>query len=293
MVGFEGIDYLVGGKVAEYATPLERMDMDRFTESPELRALLYLALYRIINGGDHEVGLVVGLPVEVLQDPKQAAQVQRDMSRWLLGDHYFSVDGQPASASIKSVRLDIAQPLASWFDWGMDDKGAWVRGSNGLKAPTLIVDQGFNTLDVISVEAGRISTRYTGGETLGMRRAAESVLDVIGRRYKINMSLHEADDLVQAVVNKGTAHLYVNGNPVDVSKEVKQALATLAGQVVRFVERKVGNAARFNILLTGGGAIALGAALLKQYPSATVLDDPVLANGRGLAKLAQREGVLS
>lgn len=292
-VGFEGIDYLVGGRVADYATPIERMDFNRFTDSPELRALLYLALHGLINGGESEIGLVVGLPVEVLQDKAMAAQVERDMTGWLRGWHHFSVDGQPASAHVVACKVDVAQPLASWFDWGMDEAGVWVRGQAGLKAPTLIIDQGFNTLDMISVEAGRISNRYTGGDTLGMRRAAEGVQDLIRRRHGVSMSLHEADDLVRSVIGKGSAQIYVGGQPADVTKEVSQSLTTLAGQVVRFVERKAGNGNRFNILLTGGGAIALGPALQKEYPNSTILDDPVLANARGLAKLAQREGVLA
>ena len=46
------------------------------------------------------------------------------------------------------------------------------------------------------------------------------------------------------------------------------------------------------MLLTGGGALALAPRLLRQYPHAQVVDDPVQANARGLAKLAARPGFL-
>lgn len=291
LVGFDGVDYLVGRGVAEHAKPIERMDFNRFTDSPELRALLYTVLHQIVNGGESQLALAVGLPVEVLQDKTLATSVEREMKGWLLGTHHFAVDGQPATCEIEAVKVDIAQPLATWFDWGMDESGTWQRGAEGLKAPTLVIDQGFNTLDVIVIENGRFSTRYTGGETLGMRRAAEIALQTLSRRYKLDMSLHEADELVQAVANRRKAEIYVHGKPIDVSSAAKQALNSLVSLVLQFVEKKVGSAARFNVLLTGGGAIALGDRLQEQYPEAEMMADPVLANARGLAKLAQRNGL--
>ncbi|MCP4409506.1 MAG: hypothetical protein GY807_17500, partial [Gammaproteobacteria bacterium] len=49
----------------------------------------------------------------------------------------------------------------------------------------------------------------------------------------------------------------------------------------------------YTILLTGGGALALSETLLRQFPKATVMYEPVLANARGLAKLAARPGFLN
>ncbi|MCP4359367.1 MAG: hypothetical protein GY796_15240 [Chloroflexi bacterium] len=60
-----------------------------------------------------------------------------------------------------------------------------------------------------------------------------------------------------------------------------------------FLDRAVGKTAgAYNILLTGGGALAMSSMLLRQFPKATVMYEPVLANARGLAKLAARPGFL-
>jgi len=45
--------------------------------------------------------------------------------------------------------------------------------------------------------------------------------------------------------------------------------------------------------LTGGGALALSKMLLGRFPKATMMCEPILANARGLAKLAIRPGFLS
>jgi hypothetical protein len=292
-IAFDGIEYLVGPGVAEHARPIERMDFQRFSDSPELRALLYAALYQVLNGGGHQVALAVGLPVEILQDTEQAQAAERGMARWLVGEHRFELDDTPARFEVVAMRAKIAQPVATWFDWGMDNAGQWVRGGKLAKAPALIIDQGFNTLDVLVVENGRISTRYTSGDTLGMRRAAELAAGNIQRRYGVEMSLHEADELVQAVVHGKRVTIFVEGESTNVTREVRQALSTLGSDVVRFVERSVGKAARkFKVFLTGGGSMAIGERLLGQYAHAVMVDDPVLANARGLAKLAQRPGFL-
>jgi len=292
LVAFDGVEYLVGPNVARFARPIERMDFARFTDGPELRALLYAALYELLDGGGHRVALALGLPVGVLQDRDQARATEREMARWLLGQHRFALDGVESELEITAIRAKIAQPVATWFDWGLDLQGQWCKGRDAAKAPCLVIDQGFNTLDLLVVEGGRISTRYTSGDTLGMRRAAEMAAGNIQRRYGVELSLHEADALVQQVVAGRKVSVYVTGDLVSVSAEVRQALNSLGADVVRFVERNVGAGRRFRVLLTGGGALALAGRLLRQYEHAELMADPVLANARGLAKLAVREGFL-
>ncbi len=291
-VAFDGIEYLVGDGVANHARPIERMDFARFADSPELRALLYAALHQIVDGGSHQVSLAIGLPIEILLDKSLAATTEREMSRWLLGQHQFSLDGVEARLKVVNLKAKIAQPLATWFDWGLGLDGKWIKGAKAAKSPVLIIDLGFNTLDLLVVEGGRISTRYTGGDTLGMRRAAEIVADNIQRRYGVDLSLHEIDALVQEVVAGKRVTIYVGGEDTEVTPLVRQALNTLGANVVRFVESRVGKAGKFRIFITAGGALALGRRLLAQYPRAVVVDDPVMANGRGLAKLAARAGFL-
>lgn len=127
-VVFDGIEYLVGPNVSDFAEPIDRMDFDRFKESPELRATFYAAVYRIVNGGAHRVALAIALPVEVVQDKTEALQVERAMRSWLVGEHIFSVDGVETVLTITTVRAKIPQPVATWFDWGMDTCGQWIKG---------------------------------------------------------------------------------------------------------------------------------------------------------------------
>ncbi len=293
-VEFEGTEWLVGPGVADYTRPINRLDFDRFTDSPELRATLYAALYQIVNGGPHRLAVAMALPVEVVQDKTEADQVERGVKSWLLGQHDFSVNGVETVLDIVNVRCKIAQPVASWFEWGLDTTGQWVKGEAALRAPTVIIDEGFNTLDVLVVEGGKISDRFTSGETLGMRRAAERLAETLAEKYAIKLELHAANDLIQQVVNHQAAHTYVQGEAVEVTPQARQALRSLEADVAEFVSQAIGEvAASARLLLTGGGALALAGRLTRLYPKAEVMHEPVLANARGLAKMAQRPGFLS
>lgn len=291
-VTFDGLEFLVGPGVASYTEPIDRLDFDRFTDSPELRATFYAGAYRLINGGAHRLAVVVALPVAIIQDKTEAARVERGLRDWLLGQHVFEVDGVETVISVEAVRARVPQPVATWFDWGLNENGQWV-DSRTATAPALVIDQGFNTLDVLVVEKGRISERFSEGDTLGMRRAAERLIRTLNNKYGVTLELHAASELVQAVVNGQDAEIYVNGQLTGVRTEARQALKSLAAEVYNFLDRTTGkHASAYNVLLTGGGAIALRETLLRQFPAATVMPEPVLANARGLAKLANRPGFL-
>lgn len=292
-VNFDGLEFWVGPNVAHYTEPIDRMDFNRFSDSPELRATFYAGIYRLINGGAHRIALAVALPVAVVQDKTEAARAERGLRDWLLGQHSFSVDGVETVITVEAVRARVPQPVASWFEWGMDTGGQWVKGKAAQIAPTLIIDQGFNTLDVLVVEGGRISERISEGDTLGMRRAAERLIRSLRHRYGVELELRPAAELVQQAVNDQPALTYINGQETDVTPAVKRAVQSLETDVYNFLDRAVGKqAGAYNTLLTGGGALALREKLLQQFPHATVMHEPVLANARGLAKLAIRPGFL-
>jgi len=292
VVTFDGQSYLAGEAVERYARPIERMDFARFVDGPETRALLYATLWPLIDGGSHSLAIAVALPVEILLDPEQARQTEDGMHQWMVGHHAFAVNGAPAEMDITQVRARVAQPVAGWFDWGLTNTGQWTRGTDAAKAPTLIVDIGFNTLDLVAIEGGKISTRYTGGDNLGMRRSAEAIASTIQQRYGLELSLHEADVLTRQVTNGQKAHVFVEGQAVEVTSAVRQAVQAHGSEVVRFVEQRVDNARRFRVLCLGGGALALGERIRRQWPHTEIAPDPVTANARGLAKLARRAGYL-
>jgi len=269
-VVFDGIEYLVGPNVDQFTKPSVRLDLDRFTDSPELRASFYAGAARLVNGGAHRLALAIALPVTVLEDKAEADRIERGIKKWLVGEHVFSVDGVETVLTVTKVRTKIPQPVATW--------------------------EGFNTLDVLVIENGQIVDRVGGGDMLGMSRAAEELMALLRHRYGGELAeLPQANELIKAAVNGNRAEVYVEGELTDVSREARSCLRSLEADVDNFLIRSMGQArlASYRVLLTGGGALALAGRLLQRFPTATVMPEPVLANARGLAKLAGRPGFLS
>lgn len=283
-VEFGGVAYLVGEGVSRFARPVQRMDFHRLTDGPELRALFYATLFRLLGPGEHQASLMVGLPVEVMADRERALETLAGMRRWMAGEHRYAVNGQEVRLTVEAVRA-MAQPAGTFFAWGLDNSGRWVRAKSDLQAPVAICDIGFNTLDLFAVQSGEVVGRFTGGDTAGVRRAAERLIQQVQARYGLALSLQEAD----AYLRTPDAPLYTAEGRVSIQALVRQALDTSAGEIVAFVESRWGNGRQFShVLFTGGGAALLREALLRQYPHGVVLPDPVTANATGLARYAVR-----
>jgi hypothetical protein len=283
-VTFGGVSYLVGKNVAHFARPTQRMDFLRLSDGPELRALFYATLARLLGAGDHQVSVMVGLPVEVMADEKRARATLRGLCSWMVGQHDFSVNDATLALTVSDVQA-MSQPAGAFFAWGLDDQGKWIKGNSNLKAPIAVCDVGFNTLDLFAIKGGDVVGRFTGGDTAGMRRAAELLKAALQGQYGIELSLHEAD----ALARQRQPKLYTSQGEVNVRLLANQALDTAAAGVVTFIESRWGNGNQFaHLLFTGGGVEALKKSLLQHYPNGVISSNSVTANAVGLARYATR-----
>lgn len=287
-VTYGGVTYLVGEGVSRFARPVQRMDLLRLSDGPEVRALFYAAVHRLLGrdsiAPQQQAALMVGLPVEVMADRERAVATLRGLRGWLVGGHTFAVNGESVTLDVTGVQA-MAQPAGAFFAWGLNGEGRWVRGKEDLKAPVAVCDIGFNTLDLFAVQGGEVVARFTGGDTAGMRRAAELLIAAVRAKHGVELSLHEAD----ALIREKRPRLYTAAGEVNLHSLVTQALDTVAAGIVTFVEQRWGNGRQFaHLLFTGGGAEALREALLRQYPHGVVLPNPVAANAVGLARYAVR-----
>lgn len=282
--------YLVGHNVERYTALLERFDPSKYADSPELRAIARALLAQMVDGGSNDIAIVVALPVDVMMSPN-AKETIKGIEAWLLGEHRFTYDGKETCVNVHAMKA-MAQPVGAFFSWGLDLRGEWVRSEEDLtEASVAVLDSGFNTLDLLLVKQGRIDKRYTGGDNLGVRVAAQEIANALKARYGIDKSLIEVDAYIRRYIENGKVQPIIAGEKADLKPMIRQALNSLATRTVDFVHDTWGNAREFSyVLLAGGGALALDAPLRRHIPHAQMLPDPVHANAIGLAKLAQRAG---
>jgi len=108
--------FYVGENAHAWGRPVENLDFDRLTGSPEILALFYGALtqYDLPSGG---FGLIVGLPIASMCDT-----VQQAAKELLRGEHHWVVDGQGKTALIGNV-LVTSQPVGAMFDYLLTTDG--------------------------------------------------------------------------------------------------------------------------------------------------------------------------
>ncbi len=285
-VVFGNVGYLVGNGTERYAAPMDGLDFLRLRGGPDVRALFYDCIYHALGAGEHEVSMVVGLPVEVMSKEKQDGATARSLRDWMVGSHQFSVNDDDVSLVVRDVKL-VAQPVGAFFAWGMDNQGQWTRGATDLGASIGVLDIGFNTLDLFAMEGAEIAARYTDGDTLGMRRAAEYVVNAVDDAYNKSISIYQANDMIQS----SDPVLYTSQGQVDPRPLIEQALSRAAAGILAFVQKpdKWGDGRQFDYLLfTGGGAETLREQLSNRFPHGHVLPQAVAANAIGMARYAQR-----
>ncbi|MEA3350119.1 MAG: ParM/StbA family protein, partial [Chloroflexota bacterium] len=276
--------YLVGENVAQFTRPLESLNFQRFSDGLGMRALTYASLGLLLGGGEYTISIMTGLPVEVLEDDDMAQKTKRSLRNLLEGEHTFTVDGTQTHLHVKRVAT-MPQPAGTFFAWGLNDQGNWIKSNDAFEATVAICDVGFNTLDVFTLQGGKILRRFTGGDTAGMRRAVELLLRALDTRYKVKYSLHEADALIRA----GDAIISIAGGKVDLTELITDAKKAAGAGINTFLDEHWGNGRQFEYLIfTGGGAAALKDILIEQYPLGYMMPEPVTANALGLARYGRR-----
>ena len=226
--------FFVGSGAHEWGRPLsEDLDHDRFTGSPELRAMLaagftgYAQTYESLAD---PLAVYLGLPLEALSE--EAGAVADGVRRWLVGAHAWQADARPLSVTVETVKI-TSQAAGALFDYLLDDSGAFIPARKAHFDKEIgVISVGMNTVELLVTRSGAPQDRFTAGRTVGVRR----LLDLVnpGGLY----SLGELDTQLRAG-----------------KLDTAAALPVWEREVLSFVERRWGNAyKRFAAVIVVGGA---------------------------------------
>lgn len=265
--------FYVGETAHAHGRPVENLNFERLTGTPEMRALLYAALVRYqaqYGPFDDALSLTVGLPLQ-MQMGDLAGDYRACVRAWLKGVHEFSVDGMTHRIEIAKV-IQTSQPVGALFDYVLDEDAQMIpeRGAV-LLAEVAVISVGFNTVELLGLKGQKPIDNFTYGSTSGVRRLLELI---------------NHDDLYSLGELDGDLRAGLLGDQLD------QALPTWSSEVNGVIEKRWGKRPdkRFcKILVVGGGALLLKDSLTLQFGhKAWVPGDPVLSIARGLWKLSVR-----
>lgn len=268
--------FYLGLGAHDWGRPVENMDHERFTGTPEMRALVYGALSQYLElfearaeakGLDRNLSLTltVGLPIEALTGEEEAVKATAAaVRRWTEGAHAWEADGKTYAVTVQGVTVTL-QPAGALYDYLLDETGAFIPGrKTHFGAEIGVISIGMNTVEILLTRAGKIVPGETHGARLGVRRLLE--LCNPGELY----TLGELDGQLR------TGKL-----------DVTTALPIWASEVMGLLERRWGAKHRrfAAVILVGGGVKLLRQQLALRFGGKGYIpDDPVLATAAGLYK---------
>lgn len=182
----------------------------------------------------------------------------------------------------RSLELDVEvypQGLGALFDYRLDENGDERDGTdiNGL-----VIDVGFNTVDVIAFENGSAIKADSGMfERAGISRPAHELARVLQAETTINLTEQEAKDALMK------ESLSVYGYEKDLSEITRKVVEDYADWLMSVItsrwEDRVQRADR--LILAGGGAYYLKPYIPAKYRRVLfVPDEPEFSNARGFFK---------
>ena len=253
--------FYVGLGAHDAGRPVENLDFDRLTGSPEMLALFLAVMAK--HGVSGRTKLIVGLPVASLMGDG-ATETQKAVRGFLQGGHKWTVDGVSHELEVESVAI-TSQPVGAMFDYLLTDDGMMTADRKAIFKKELgILGIGMNTVDLLVVRGGAPVQRFTAGETAGVRRLLE-----LSNRDGL-YSLSEMDEQLR----KGLL-------------DTTESMNVWRREVMGVVEKTWSkNFARFErVICVGGGAKLLRGALMDKFGQRIfVADDPVISTARGLYK---------
>lgn len=259
------------------------------TRSPDFhvseidRVLVRHALVEAGFGGDR-ITLLTALPVD---EYFRAGEVNRERIDRKMANLKRGVSIMGGSAQMPQI-VDSrvgCQAIAAYFDHTLRDDGR--PSGNELPGEAAIVDIGGSTTDVAVVISGKSIDQAASG---ALRRG---VLDVHAAFLEgLTKELGFTPRLSPAAMDRAirTGRISAFREERDVSAILQAAIQDVGGQIIRDVERKIGNAAMMDAVVFVGGGAGLFADVVRHWRGVTIPDDPEFANARGLLKYAKARG---
>lgn len=221
--------------------------------------------------------IVSGLPVSHYTDFKD------DIAKLFMEkNHPFNVSINNKDAVTGTVYSQegkfLPQPFGAVMDVLLDDNGNMQ--NNELTDKTLaVIDIGFGTTDIYVINSMSPIQKLT----FSTETAMSHVYNLISRRIKENwgriLPYHE----IESIVQKGVYSR--NGKQYNMLNIVKESYSTIATELINEIMQEWGNTEEIDqILLSGGGGIALESYLKEEFDNLSIIPDTQWAVVNGYYK---------
>lgn len=240
-------------------------------EGNDLLVLFLTALSLFCHEPMTTLSVVTGLPPGRMH-------LADEFVRQVKGDHPVKLF-KSTGAEERSLRVDrisvVPQPLGTYWSRVLDPRGKVAGDLPILNGRVGIIDVGFRTTDLVTVEAGEYVPEQSRTIPTGLSTAYDAIAASLLRDHGIERESHALDE---AVIR---GEIGISGRRVDITALREQAYAQLATKILVEI-RSTWQVAEYDELwVTGGGGQALEQYLVPLFPQAVLIPDAMTANSRG------------
>jgi PRTRC genetic system protein D len=268
------------GEAAAHVSRLTARRQDRhWITTPAWKRYFLAAVTQLTTATRLDLDLVTGLPVTWY------AQDWQDLVAHIRGTHRVKrLGGTWQTITVRNIEV-LPQPFGTLLAQVLDEHGTIVN-TELANRKVAIIDIGGNTTGYLAVDELHEIPFQTTSIDRGCWEALALTAQEINRRFP---GLEIEDPEVLQLVKAHQTIDYYDKIDIDVSHIVTAALQPLAAAVIGHATTLWNSGAEFRrILVTGGGAHLIGDHIKGQFPHATIVHDPALANARGYYNFAKR-----
>lgn len=239
------------------------------TAGDDFDILFYCALSLFCYNRTNEFKVVTGLPVERMH-------LAKDLQTRVRGERTIKI---PRGGEIQESRIYVSeveivpQPLGTYWSQLVSPDGS--ENAVPLEGLTGIIDIGFRTTDLATIEDGEYISEKSRSLSVGLATAYSDIGPSLATAYGLEKESYALDS---AIIKR---KINVSGQTIDISDVVASAFERLATNILVEVNSHWRCSDFDNLILTGGGGQAVSSYLLPYFPQARLASDPITANCRG------------
>lgn len=274
----DGQSYYVGHVAIRQSRLAYRSLSTTRVEGNDLRVLFLAGLSLFCQQPLNSLAVVTGLPPGRMH-------LAEELTRQVKGEHRVVLHRHQGDEEV-IIRIDrlavVPQPMGTYWSQVLDARGQLREDSPLLEGRTGIVDVGFLTSDLVTVEGGEYVPERSRTIPVGLATAFDEIAARLTAEHGVERQGYALDDaVIRGVVT-------VAGRQVDITDMRESAFRQLATKVMVELQSAWQVTEFDRLLVCGGGARALHQYLLPHLSQGAVPPDPLTSNSRGYLAWAQR-----
>ncbi|MDB4895898.1 MAG: hypothetical protein JWN15_2160 [Firmicutes bacterium] len=277
-VMIDGQIYFVGNLAIRHSRLAHRGLSATRVEGNDFKVLLLTALSLFCPQPLNSFSVVTGLPPGRMH-------LTEELLRQVKGEHRVVRLTAQGSEEV-TIRIDrvavVPQPLGAYWSQVLDPRGKVREGAALLQGRTGVIDVGFRTSDLVTIQDGEYVQEQSRTIPVGLVTAYEEVAGGLLAEHGVERETYALDESIIR------GEIGLAGKRVDITALRERAFGQLATKLLVEVQSAWQVKDFDALLLVGGGGHSLARYLLPHLSQGAVPADPGTANSRGFAAWASR-----